>query len=318
MRLPCFTDVLRAGQTLRPHLPPTPAWSYPALDAACGAHVVVKHENVQPTGAFKVRGGLTLLATMPAAERDRGVVTYSTGNHAQSIAYAAREFRAPCTVVMPEGANESKHRAVEALGATVVLRGTTLEESATAATLLASRCGARFVSPADEPALIAGVGTAYLELLTAAPDLDVIVVPVGGGSNAAAASLVVRTLAPHIEVIGVQSDAAPAAHDSWHAGHLVERPNRTEVEGLSTGRGFALTQQLMRDGLAGFVLVSDNDIRAAQRLLLSHAHTLAEGAGAAGLAVVLGDPPRFAGRQVGIACTGANASLDQLRSLLAA
>ncbi|MEQ7005300.1 pyridoxal-phosphate dependent enzyme [Actinopolymorpha sp. B17G11] len=129
MRLPCFTDVLRAGQTLRPHLPPTPAWSYPALDAACGAHVVVKHENVQPTGAFKVRGGLTLLATMPAAERDRGVVTYSTGNHAQSIAYAAREFRAPCTVVMPEGANESKHRAVEALGATVVLRGTTLEEA---------------------------------------------------------------------------------------------------------------------------------------------------------------------------------------------
>ncbi|MEQ7005299.1 pyridoxal-phosphate dependent enzyme [Actinopolymorpha sp. B17G11] len=184
--------------------------------------------------------------------------------------------------------------------------------------MLASRCGARLVSPADEPALIAGVGTAYLELLTAAPDLDVIVVPVGGGSNAAAASLVVRTLAPDIEVIGVQSDAAPAAHDSWHAGHLVERPNRTEVEGLSTGRGFALTQQLMRDGLAGFVLVSDNDIRAAQRLLLSHAHTLAEGAGAAGLAVVLGDPPRFAGRQVGIVCTGANASLDQLRSLLAA
>jgi threonine dehydratase len=318
MSLPQFTDVLRAARVLRPLLPPTPAWSYPALNAVCGTRVLVKHENVQPTGAFKVRGGLTLLAGMPPADRARGVVTYSTGNHAQSIAYAAGEFGVTCTVVMPEGANESKHRGVEGWGATVLLRGSTLEGAATAAAEIAARDGARLVSPADEPALIAGVGTAYLELLTAAPDLDVLVVPVGGGSNAAAASLVVRALAPHVELIGVQSDAAPAAHDSWRAGHLVERPNRTEVEGLATGRGFALTQQLMRAGLADFVLVSDNDIRAAQLLLLSHAHTLAEGAGAAGLAVVLADPPRFAGRQVGVVCTGGNASLDQLRGLLVA
>jgi threonine dehydratase len=318
MRLPQFTDVLRARQILRPHLPPTPAWSYPALDAVCGTRVLVKHENVQPTGAFKVRGGLTLLARMAAADRPRGVVTYSTGNHAQSIAYAAREYAAPCTVVMPEGANEAKHRAVEALGADVLLRGATLEDAATAAGEIATSGGARLISPADEPALVAGVGTAYLELLTTAPDLDVIVVPVGGGSNAAAASLVVRALAPRVEVIGVQSDAAPAAHDSWRAGHPVERHNNTEVEGLATGRGFALTQRLMRDGLTDFRLVSDHHIRVAQRLLLSHAHTLAEGAGAAGLAVVLADPSRFAGRQVGIVCTGGNASLDQLRRLLVA
>lgn len=317
MELPTFTDVLRAGNVLKDRLPPTPAWSYPALNAACGTHLVIKHENVQPTGAFKVRGGLVLLAGLAAGARSNGVVTYSTGNHAQSIAYAAREYGVPCTVVMPEGANESKHRAVEALGATVLLEGESLDAAAQAAERVANEQGARLVSPADEPALIAGVATAFTELLAGAPDLDTIVVPVGGGSNAAAACLVTRHLAPHVRVIAVQSEAAPAAHDSWRAGRCLRRPNRTRVEGLATGRGYELTQHLMRGVLADFLLVGEDEIRTAQRLLLSHAHTLAEGAGAAPLAAVLAHRAMFEGRRVALMCTGANATLGQLQEALA-
>jgi threonine dehydratase len=317
MEIPTFTDVLRASLILKDHLPPTPAWSYPALNSECGTRLVVKHENAQPTGAFKVRGGLVLLAGLPENVRARGVVTYSTGNHAQSIAYAAREYGVPCTIVMPEGANESKHRAVEALGATVLLEGANLDAAGQAAERVATEQGARLVSPADEPALIAGVATAYTELFAAAPDIDTVVVPVGGGSSAAAACLAARHLAPHVRVVAVQSAAAPAAHDSWRAGRCLRRPNRTRVEGLATGRGYALTQELMRDGLADFLLVDDDQIHTAQRLLLSHAHTLAEGAGAASLAAVLAHRATFEGRQVAVMCTGANASLGQLHELLA-
>jgi threonine dehydratase len=313
-----IADVLRARTLLARYLPPTPMWSYPALDALAGASVRVKHENVQPTGAFKVRGGLTLLAGMPAAERDRGVVTWSTGNHAQSLAYASRVFRNRCVVVMPESANEVKVRAVRGLRGDVVLKGIDMTEAQGYAEELAASEGLRLVSPAGEVALLAGVGTAYLELFEAAPDLDVLVVPVGSGTGAAAACVVGAAFAPSCEVVAVQSAASPAAHDSWRAGACVCRTNTTTVDGLATGAGFPLPQRVMRSGLADFLLVDDAQIAHAVRVLASHAHTLAEGAGAAGLAAVLAHPERFAGRRVAIVCTGGNASAAEIAGLAAA
>lgn len=312
---PTFADVLAARSMLSAHLPPTPMWSYPALNAAAGATVFVKHENVQPVGAFKVRGGLTLLAGLPPELLARGLVTYSTGNHAQALAYACAHFQAQCTVVMPTQASEQKVRAVQGLGATVVLDGADMGAAQQVAERLAQDGGGLLISPGDTTALLAGVGTLYLEILEAQPDLDAIVVPVGSGTGAAAAALVVAKLAPRCRVIGVQSSAAPAAHDSWQAGICLTRPNHTTVDGLATGRGFALPQQLMRKGLSGFHLVTDAQIIRAQQMMASHAHTLAEGAGATALAAVLTHPHDFAGQRIAVVCTGGNASTTEIAAL---
>jgi threonine dehydratase len=217
--------------------------------------------------------------------------------------------------VLPEPANPTKVRALRGWGAELVLHGDTMEAATAHAAELAERDGARLVHPANEPALIAGVGTLYLELLTAHPDLDYLFVPVGGGSGAAAACLVAAAVAPGCRVIAVQSARSRAAHDSWRAGTLLRRPNRTALEGLAIGAGFATTQAVLRRHLSDFVLVDDESVRAAQLLLLTHAHTLAEGAGAAALAAVLADPDRFAGRRAAITCTGGNASPAEMASL---
>ncbi|GAA3337618.1 hypothetical protein GCM10020358_14550 [Amorphoplanes nipponensis] len=303
-----FAQVIAARPVVARHLAPTPLSSHPALDAAVGASVLVKHENEQPVGAFKVRGGLTLLAAMSEQDRARGTVSYSTGNHARSLAYASKVHGAPCTVVMPAAAAPAKAAAVAELGAEVVLHGPDLEAAQHHAEALAGRSGARLVSPGDTPELLAGVGTLYLEIFEAEPDLDAVLVPVGSGTGASAATVVARELAPSCAVIAVQSEASPAAHDSWRSGTLQRRPNRTRVDGLATGRGFALPQRIMAAGLADFLLVPDEAITAAQRLLSTTTGTIAEGAGAAALAGLLSAPARFRGKRVAVVCTGGNAT----------
>ncbi|MGI5242964.1 threonine ammonia-lyase [Dactylosporangium sp. CA-139066] len=293
-----MNDVLRARRVVAAHLPPTPSWSYPLMDEVAGRRLVVKHENAQPTGAFKVRGALNLLSGL----RD-DVVTYSTGNHARAIAYAAREFGRRATVVMPAAAAELKVRAVEALGAAVVLHGARMADAEEHARTLPGR----LVSPGDEPELIAGVATAYLELFERHPGLDTVVVPVGSGTGAAAACLVAAAVAPQCRVIGVQSAAAPAAHDSWRGGRCVYRGNHTRIDGLATGRGFEVPQAVIRESrqLKDFVLVEDDAIDAACRVLALRAGTQAEGAGAAALAAVL-QRPDLMGDAVGVVVSGAN------------
>lgn len=318
MTLPTFADVLAARRVLADYLPVTPARRYSLLDAATGAAVVVKHENTLPTCAFKVRGGINLLAGMQASDRQRGIMGYSTGNHAQSLAYAAAQFGVRCAIVMPEGANRGKVAAVQALGAEVVEHGVNFDQARKRAEKLAADRQMRLVSSANEPEIVAGVATAYLELFEVEPDIDVVIVPTGGGSGAAAACLVAAELAPRCQVVAVQSSASPAAHDSWRAGTLVERPNQSVVEGIATGAGFELTQQIMREHLTDFLLVDDDEIAQAQMALMCHAHTLAEGAGAAGLAALLAHPDRFAGRTIAIVCTGANASESEIRRVVSA
>ncbi|MFV0527016.1 MAG: threonine/serine dehydratase [Acidimicrobiales bacterium] len=310
---PCFEGVLAAVAALEPLLPPTPAWRYPRLDGAVGAEVVVKHENTQPTGAFKVRGGLALLAAAPRQRYEPGLVTASTGNHAQSIAYAARHHGVPALIVAPTSAPEVKLAAVRALGAEVVVHGDDMTAAMAHGRRLAEERGAWFVDPGGEPDIVHGHATVTHELLTAHPDLEALYVPVGSGTSAAGACLVRDTLAPGCAVIGVQSAQAPAAQLTWARGVPTEAPCRTRASGLATGAPFALTQRIMAGGLARFLLVDDDAIDDARRLFATHAHTLAEGAGAAALAGAGADPDR-PGR-IGVICSGGNADAAELASL---
>jgi threonine dehydratase len=313
--VPDLADVLAARQRIAPYLRATPLYRYPALDAMTGAQVWVKHENHQPVGAFKVRGGVNLLSQLSADERLRGVIAASTGNHGQSVAYAADLFGVRAMICVPEKANQVKVESMRALGADVVFHGRDFDEAREYCEKQASEHGYRYIHSGNEPALIAGVATYALEILEDQPDADVIVAPVGGGSGAAGTCVVAKAMRPSIEVIGVQSEAAPAAYRSWQSGALVEDSTSTFAEGLATRTAFELPQQILRDLLDDFVLVSDDALKDATRLMIEKTRNLVEPAGAAALAAVLSTPQRFAGRKVAIVCSGGNISPAQLAGL---
>ncbi len=313
-----FRDVLHARRNLRAYLRPTPLYHYPALDAMVGAEVWVKHENHQPVGAFKVRGGVHLISQLDETHRRAGVIAASTGNHGQSVAYAARLFGVRAIIAVPEDANPAKVASMRNLGAEVVFHGQNFDEARQWVEEEAQRRSYRYIHSGDEPLLIAGVATYALEMLEDQPDLDVIFVPVGGGSGAAGVCIVAKTLNPKIRVIGVQSEQAPAAWRSWKEHRIVEEPSRTFAEGLATGVGFELPQRILRRYLDDFILVSDDELRRAIIILLAHTRNLAEGAGAAALAGALKMRHQIAGQRVGVVLSGGNLSIVRLRQLLAA
>jgi threonine dehydratase len=314
-QVPDLADVLAAAQRIAPYLRVTPLYRYPALDAMTGAQLWVKHENHQPVGAFKVRGGVNLVSQLGADDRHRGVIAASTGNHGQSVAYAADLFGVRAVICMPEQANPVKVESVRARCAEVVFHGADFDEAREHCEKQATEHGYRYIHSGNEPTLIAGVATYTVEILQAQPDTEVIVVPVGGGSGAAGACVVAKAVRPSIEVIGVQSAAAPAAYRSWQAGTLVEDTTSTFAEGLATRTAFELPQRILRDLLDDFVLVSEDALRAATRLMIEKTRNLVEPAGAAALAAVLGAPQRFAGRKVAVVCSGGNISPAQLGAL---
>jgi threonine dehydratase len=313
--VPDLADVLAARQRIAPYLRPTPLYRYPALDAMTGTQVWVKHENHQPVGAFKVRGGVNLVSQLTADERHRGVIAASTGNHGQSVAYAADLFGVRAVICMPEQANPVKVESMQALGAEVVFCGRDFDEAREYCEKLATDHRYRYIHSGDEPSLIAGVATYTLEIIEAQPDIEVIVVPVGGGSGAAGACVVAKAVRPSIEVIGVQSEAAPAACRSWQARTLVADTTSTLAEGLATRTAFELPQQILWELLDDFVLVSEEALRAATRLMIEKTRNLVEPAGAAALAAVLDAPGRFAGRKAALICSGGNISPTQLVDL---
>lgn len=313
---PSFHEVLQARQVLSRHLFKTPLLSYPGLNRWVGTELLIKHENTHQTGAFKVRGGLYLLSQLSPEELQRGVISYSTGNHGQSIAYAAQQHGIKATIVMPEEANPLKVQAMENLGAEVLLVGHRFDDAREHAEHLSRTHGYRLIQAANEPRIVAGVGTIALEMLEEAPDLDVIVVAVGGGSSAAGTCLAVQAMKPSCQVIAVQAEGSPASFLSWKNQSLLSAPNETFAEGLATGAGYGLTQSIMQAHLHDFVLVSDEDIRQAMRLYLTDAHTLTEGAGAASLAGAYSIREQLQGKKVGVILSGGNSSLEHLKSLL--
>ncbi len=313
---PTFQDVLKAQAVISSYLPRTPLYRYSSLCQLLGCEVYVKHENHQPVGAFKVRGGINLVSQLSDDERRRGVIAASTGNHGQSVAYAARLFGVEATIVVPEGANPGKVEAMRGLGAHVVFHGRDFDQAREHCEALVAERGYRYVHSGNEPLLIAGVATGTLEVLEDQPDIEVIIVPIGGGSGAAGACIAAKAISSAIQVIGVQSERAPAAYRSWKARRLVEDKMETMAEGLATRTAFALPQSILWDLLDDFVLVSEEDIYRAIVLYLQKTHNLAEGAGAAPLAAAVKMRERLRGRKVALVLSGGNLSLAQLRVAL--
>jgi len=313
--LPSLQDVFAARSHVYRYLKPTPLHHYATLSDLVGTQVYVKHENHQPIGAFKVRGGLVMAARLTPEQREAGLFTASTGNHGQSIAFAARASGIMATIAVPEGANPGKVAAMRGLGAEVIFHGKDFDTAREWITKVAAEKGGTFVGPTDEP-LIQGVGTYTLEILEDLPDVDVILVPVGAGSGACGTSIVAKSINPKIEVIGVQSTQAPAMQLSWKSGDLITAHMETFAEGIATRVPFENTQIIMRKYLDDFVLVDDTDIEDAIRLLLKHTHNLAEGAGAAPLAAALKMKDRLAGKRVVLVMSGGNLSVERLRQIL--
>jgi threonine dehydratase len=310
---PTIVDVLAARRRIAPFLPRTPLYRYPALDALVGTEVWVKHENHQPVGAFKVRGGVNLVAQLTEEERRRGLIAASTGNHGQSLAYAGNLFGVQVVICVPENANPVKVESMQALGAEVVFHGHDYDDAREHAEALAAAQG-RYVHSGDEPPLLAGVGTLTLEILEDQPDVDAIIVPVGGGSAAAGACVVVKGMDHPARVIAVQSEAAPAAFRSWQARKLVEDRMETFAEGLATRTAFDLPQRILWEHLDDFILVSDDQIREATRHMIEKTRNLVEPAGGAPLAAAL--QLGLAGQKIALVCSGGNISPSQLRDLL--
>jgi threonine dehydratase len=315
-KVPTLADVLEARRRISPHLRPTPLYGYAVLDELLGADVVVKHENHQPVGAFKVRGGVNLVSRLSAEEREHGVIAASTGNHGQSIAFAARIFGVPATICVPEDANPVKVASMRGLGAELVFHGRDYDEARERCEQLAHERGYRYVHSGNEPLLIAGVATETLEILEEQPEIDVVIVPIGGGSGAAGACIVAKAVNPAVAVVGVQSEAAPTAYRSWRERRLVEDRMDTFAEGLATRTAFELPQTILWRMLDDFVLVSDDEIRAAQALMIETTRNLVEAAGASPLAAALRLRDQLAGKRVALILSGGNASREQLLEVL--
>ncbi len=317
LRPPTLHDVYTARRIIAGYLTPTPLLHSPVLSAQLNCDVYLKCEQLNPTGAFKVRGGLTLVSRLSAEEKQRGLITASTGNHGQSIAYAGRTFGVPVIIGTPVGSNPDKVTAMRALGAQVVLQGKDYDEARAWVEATAAAEGYRYVHSGNEPLLIAGVGTVTLEILETLPDVDVIIVPVGGGSGASGACLVAKTINPAIQVIGVQSANAPAAYRSWKARAMVEMPSaNTFADGLATRVAFDLPQRILWEHLDDFILVSDEELRQAIIRVLESAHLVVEGAGAASTAAAFRLRERLAGKKVALILSGGNITLGKLRAAL--
>ena len=316
MERPNLRDVLDARKTIAPYVSRTPLISYAALDSFIGAEVRLKHENHHPLGAFKVRGGINFLAHLSEEQRRRGLTTASTGNHGQSVANACRLFGAKAVIVVPKNANPLKVRSMENLGAEVLHHGGNFDEARGYSERLAKEEGYRYVHAADEPLLVAGVATFALEIIEDFPDVEYILVPLGGGSGAAGASIVAKAVNPNIRVVAVQSEQAPAGYLSWKNRRITEAPMHTIAEGLATQTGYELPQSIIWDLLDDFLLVSDEEIACAIAILIEKAHTLAEEAGAAALAGAIKMKDELKGKRVAVVVTGSNITLDRLREAL--
>ncbi len=315
---PTFADILRARRIVNRFLPRTPLLPSLSLSKRLGFQLYLKFENHQPIGAFKVRGGLNFVSSLGAGERARGVITASTGNHGQSIAYAARTFGVRAIIVMPEASNPDKTESMVNLGAEIVVFGQDFEDARLKAEQMAHDQGLRYVHPANEPLLIAGVGTYGLEIVEDLPEVQTIIVPIGAGSGICGTSIVAKAIHPQIRVIGVQAEKAPSVYLSWKEQRMVETPScDTFAEGLATRTAFELPLRIMRELVDDIVLVSEDELKQAVVLLLEKAHTIVEGAGAASMAAAIKLKHSLQGQTVVCVLSGGNLPLSTLQRIIA-
>lgn len=317
MQAPALSEVYAARQRIRDVITPTPLLKHALLRDETGLDIWVKHENHNPTGAFKVRGGLNLIRTLTADERARGVVTASTGNHGQSIALASRIHGVAATVFVPEGNNPEKNAAMRAYGATVEEGGRDFDEARERCEQRAAATGARYVHSANEPLLLAGVGTYALELFEELPDPDVIFVPLGGGSGACGLITVRNALGSRARIIAVGAANADAVYRSWRGPErVVGEKADTFAEGIATRVTFDLTFNIYKRYLDDFILLTEQELADGVRLALKTTHNLTEGAGSATLAAAFKMRDELAGLRVACIMSGGNIDQARLKAVL--
>ncbi|MDP6466629.1 MAG: threonine dehydratase [Pirellulaceae bacterium] len=314
-----YLDIEAALPRVHAVLQPTPLIQWPGLSQQLDCAIYVKHENHQPVGAFKVRGGVNLASTLTDQERTEGLLGVSTGNHGQSLAFAARHVACPCTIVVPANGNQDKNRAMRQLGADLIEHGRDFEEAREHLEQLLETRGGRYVHSANEPLLIAGVGSMAWEIFARLPEPDVILVPIGLGSGVCGTCIVAKHRRPQTKVIGVQAANASSVARSWASGKL-ESDERidTWAEGLATRVPAEMTLEIMRELMDDVILVEEDEMRAAAFELLRQTHNLAEGAGAATLAAATQQKDRFRGQRVVAILSGGNLDLTELPRILAA
>jgi threonine dehydratase len=311
-----YDDVVAARERLRPYLTPTPLRRYPLLEQALGHDIQlwVKHENHQPTQSFKFRNGMHSILALDDAARARGVIGASTGNHGQGLAYAGQLLGVQVTICVPAGNNAEKNAAIRAYGAELVEEGATYDDSLAASIRIAAERGLTLVHSTNNRDVIAGAGTMTMEILEQQPDLDALVIALGGGSQCVGALTVAAAVRPSLEVYAVGASGAPAQYESWRRGErLSGLPVKTMAEGIATGSAYEYTFDVLKAGLAGFVTVSEAEIYDGIRTLIRCTHNLPEGAGAVGWAGLHELAPRLDGRKVAIVMCGGNLSDAALR-----
>ena len=316
-----YQDVLAARERIRPHLTPTPLRHYPLLDAAIGhgIRVLVKHENHHPTQSFKIRNGLSAILGLSDAERARGVIGASTGNHGLGLAYAGGLTGTKVTICVPEGNNPGKNSAIRALGAELLEIGASYDQTILGCARVREERGLTLVHSTNNTHVIAGAGTMTLELLEQDPALDAVIIALGGGSQAVGAITVARELKPSLGVYAVGAASASAQFESWQRGErLSGLPVATFAEGIATGSAYEMTFDALKQGLAGFVTVSEEAMYQAVRELINLTHNIPEGAGAAGFAGLQALAPQLAGKRVAIIMCGGNLAERDLKKALAA
>jgi threonine dehydratase len=317
MKLPTYDDVVAAAPIVHKYVKPTPLYEWPELSQLLGCRYFLKHENHTPTTAFKVRGGINVVAHLSDDERRRGILGCTTGNHGQSLAFAAQRFGVRCVLVVPENANPDKVAAMRARGAELVMHGRDFDDARQHCEVLEKREGLRYIHSANEPHLIAGVGTYALEIFDELPEPDVILGPVGLGSGLCGTALVASARRPQTRLIGVQAEGAPAVTLSWRAGRPIETDTpQTMAEGMATRTSASMTLDILRRHVHDMVLVSDAALREAIRLLLRVTHNLAEGAGAASTAAAFQMKEQLRGKTVVGVLSGGNLDLRELAKIM--
>ncbi|MGD0690109.1 MAG: threonine/serine dehydratase [Candidatus Bathyarchaeia archaeon] len=316
-RIPTLRDVYAARKVISTYLKPTPLFYSRHLSKLLGCQLYLKLENLQPTRAFKVRGGINYMERMKQQAAGKVVITASTGNHAQSIAYAGSLFGIEVKIVMPAGVPEMKAQAIKELGAEVITYGNYYDEAREYAEKLATQKGYVYVHGSNEPLLHEGVATMHLEIFEEQPGVDVVINPIGGGSGACGACIVYKTLDPRITVIGVQAEGAPAFYNSWKGGVIqqMDRVN-TAAEGMATAKAYELPFKILRKALDDVILVSDDEMKRAVRSIFSATGQVAELSGAASTAAAFKIRNRLAGKKVALLLSGGNIEPNQLAKIL--
>jgi threonine dehydratase len=313
MEAPKLLDIIEAAERIKPYLNPSPLYTYPTLNEYLGFTAYIKHENYNPTGAFKIRGGINLISRLSPEEKKRGVITASTGNHGQSIALASKIFGVEAHICVPDGANPIKVAAIRMHGAIIHEKGRDFDEAVENAKKLAKEHEYRFINSGNEPHLIAGVGTIGLEILQQEPDIDVVISPVGSGTGAGGTATAIKSLRPEIRTISVQAEKAPSIYLSYKSGNLESTPPAaTFADGLATRNAFELPLGILRNYVDDFVLVSEEEMRHAIKLYLEHCHTVAEGAGAASLAAAVKLKDQLKGKKVVLVLSGGNLTFAEI------